>query len=99
MDEKTRSGTTKVAYARDARPMTFRGRLRLFFMIIVIVPMVAVAIVLFVLTAQSETGKADAGIATGLRTAFALYGQGSDRAAPALRTVAADGSLRTALAA
>ena len=77
--------------------MTFRGRLRLFFTIIVIVPMVAVAIVLFSLTAQSETGKADAGIATGLRVAFALYGQGSDRAETGLRTVAEDGRLRAAL--
>src|ERR671937_1021038 len=77
--------------------MTFRGRLRLFFTIIVIVPMVAVAVVLFSLTAQSETGKADAGIATGLRVAFALYGQGSDRAETGLRTVAEDGRLRAAL--
>src|SRR5919201_1345499 len=77
--------------------MTFRGRLRLFFTIIVIVPMVAVAIVLFSLTSQSETGKADAGIATGLRVAFSLYGQGSTRAEPALRTVAEDGPLRAAL--
>jgi diguanylate cyclase (GGDEF)-like protein len=77
--------------------MTFRGRLRLFFTIIVIVPMVAVAIVLFTLTAQSETGKADAGIATGLRTAFGLYRQGSNRAEPALRMVAEDGTLRAAL--
>src|SRR5215210_145953 len=88
---------TEVAYVRDGKPMTFRGRLRLFFMLIVIVPMVAVALVLFALTAQSETGKADAGIATGLRMAFTLYGEGSDRAEPALRRVAEDGVLRSAL--
>ena len=46
--------------------MSFRSRLLLFFMIIVIVPMIAVALVLFSITADSETGKADAAIAQGL---------------------------------
>jgi len=46
--------------------VSFRSRLLLFFMIIVIVPMVAVALVLFSITADSETGKADAQIAQGL---------------------------------
>ncbi|MFN2616516.1 MAG: diguanylate cyclase [Thermoleophilaceae bacterium] len=77
--------------------MTFRGRLRLFFTIIVIVPMLAVALVLFALTGQSETGKADAGIATGLQVAFRLYRDGSDAAAPTLRRAAEDGPLRAAL--
>src|SRR3954463_15295120 len=58
--------------------VSFRSRLLLFFMIIVIVPMVAVALVLFSITEDSETGKADAQIAQGLRAAFAIYD--SDRA-------------------
>src|SRR5918998_6608809 len=82
---------------RGAR-MSFRGRLRVFFTIIVIVPMVAVALVLFTLTAESETGKADAGIAAALRNAFTLYDQASDRAEPVLRRVGNDDALRTALA-
>jgi hypothetical protein len=49
--------------------MNFRGRLRLFFALIVIVPMLALGIVLFALTGRTETGKADAGIAAGTRTA------------------------------
>jgi hypothetical protein len=49
----------------------FRARLRLFFVLLVIVPMIALAVVLFTLTARSETGKADAGISGGVRTAFA----------------------------
>src|SRR3954462_2632613 len=53
--------------------MSFRSRLLLFFMIIVIVPMIAVALVLFSITADSETGKADAAIAQGLTAAFAVY--------------------------
>ena len=48
--------------------MDFRARLRLFFVLLVILPMIALAIVLFTLTARSETGKADAGIAGGTRS-------------------------------
>jgi diguanylate cyclase (GGDEF)-like protein len=77
--------------------LTFRSRLRLFFTIIVIVPMIAVALVLFVLTGRSETGKADASIAAGLRNAFAVYNGDSDRARPELRAVAADPDLRDAV--
>ncbi|HEX2232421.1 MAG TPA: diguanylate cyclase [Thermoleophilaceae bacterium] len=77
--------------------MTFRGRLRLFFAIIVIVPMIAVAIVLFALSESSETGKADAAIAAGLRSAMALYSESSERAEPELRRVARDPRIRSAL--
>ncbi|MDQ3719514.1 MAG: diguanylate cyclase [Actinomycetota bacterium] len=79
--------------------MSFRGRLRVFFTIIVIVPMVAVAAVLYRLTADSETGKVDAGIAAGLRTAFALYDISAERAEPGLRAVAANRSFVDGLAA
>ena len=72
--------------------MSFRGRLLVFFTIIVIVPMVAVAFVLFTLSEQSETGKADAGIAAGLRNAISLYGDAGDRAAPVLGRVSRDRS-------
>ena len=79
--------------------MSFRGRLRLFFTIIVIVPMVAIAAVLFTLTADSERGKADAGIATGINVAFSLYGEGRAAAAGELRRVALDRRLNAALTA
>lgn len=79
--------------------MTFHGRLRLFFAIIVIVPMLAIAAVLFSLTADSERGKADAGIATGLTVAFALYGEGRADASADLRRVASDDRLKRALSA
>ena len=78
--------------------MSFRGRLRLFFTIIVIVPMIAVALVLFVLTAQNETGKADAGIAGGVRVAFRVYEEASARARDDLRRIARDRELGAALA-
>src|SRR6476659_4557085 len=78
--------------------MSFRSRLLLFFMIIVIVPMIAVALVLFSITADSETGKADAAIAQGLRAAFAVYDGDRAQARTALETVARDPELAAALA-
>ena len=77
--------------------MSFRGRLRLFFALIVIVPMIALGIVLFALTARTETGKADAGIGTAARTALAVHRDGVAAARPALRRVAADPRLRRAI--
>jgi diguanylate cyclase (GGDEF)-like protein len=78
--------------------VSFRARLRLFFVLLVIVPMIALAVVLFTLTSRSETGKADAGISAGARTAFGVYEEEASRAEPALREVASDRRLRAALA-
>jgi diguanylate cyclase (GGDEF)-like protein len=68
--------------------MSFRSRLLLFFMIIVIVPMIAVALVLFSITADSETGTA----ARKRLTALA-------RANPAIRRAAAYDTSRRLIAA
>src|SRR3954453_16885505 len=78
--------------------MSFRSRLLLFFMIIVIVPMIAVALVLFSITADSETGKSDAAIAQGLRAAFAVYDADRAKAHPTLEAVARDPLLAGAIA-
>ncbi|HEY1275972.1 MAG TPA: diguanylate cyclase [Thermoleophilaceae bacterium] len=78
--------------------MSFRARLRMFFALIVILPMIAVALVLFALTGRSETGKADAGVASGLSTSLGLYREAAAGARPALRQVAADEQLRSAIA-
>ena len=78
--------------------MSFRGRLRFFFTSMVIVPMIGVAVVLFILTRESETGKADAGIATGLRNAFVMYDDATGQARPGLRELSTDATLRQALA-
>ena len=77
--------------------MTFYGRLRLFFTIIVIFPMLAIAAVLFTLTADNERGKADAGIATGVSVAFSEYDEARAAAQDDLRRVATDTRLRRAL--
>ena len=78
--------------------MSFRGRLwSCPFALIVIVPMIALAIVLFSLTASSETGKADAEVAQGMRSAFALHGAESRQVRDDARRVAADPALRRAV--
>ena len=68
--------------------MTFRGRLRVFFAMIVIVPMVAIGVALLSITASSERGKTDAGLATALTVAFSAYDEGRTAARAELRRVA-----------
>jgi diguanylate cyclase (GGDEF)-like protein len=77
--------------------MSFRSRLSLFFTIIVVVPMVAVALVLFSIMADSETGKTDAEIAQGMRAAFAVYDADRASAHDALRSLAGNSSLARAI--
>jgi diguanylate cyclase (GGDEF)-like protein len=77
--------------------VSFRGRLLVFFTIIVVVPMIAVAIVLFSLTADSEHGKADARLAGALGSALNFYAQSQQQARGALRRIARDDTLRSAL--
>src|SRR5687767_9867039 len=77
--------------------MSFRGRLLVFFTIIVVIPMIAVAIVLFSLTADSEHGKADARLAGALGSALNFYAGSQQEARGALRRVARDDTLRAAL--
>ena len=53
--------------------MSFRGRLTLFFLLIVVLPMIAVAVLVTQVTTQSRNGKADARLAAGLGTALSVY--------------------------
>src|SRR3954464_12904083 len=77
--------------------MSFRARLRLFFVLIVIVPMLSVAIVLFRLISDNETGKADASIAARQRAAISLYREATRRADGAVEGVGNDRVLADAL--
>jgi diguanylate cyclase (GGDEF)-like protein len=77
--------------------MTFHGRLRVFFAIIVIVPMLAIAVVLFSLTADAERGKADAGLGTALSVGFSLYDDARNAARDDVNKVAKDAALKRAL--
>jgi diguanylate cyclase (GGDEF)-like protein len=77
--------------------MSFRARLTLFFVLIVIVPMLSVAIVLFRLIADNETGKADASVAARQRSAINLYNDARTEADAAVRMVGSDEDLAMAL--
>jgi diguanylate cyclase (GGDEF)-like protein len=68
--------------------VSFRNRLALFFVLIVIVPMIAVAFLLFRLIDESERGKTDAAIAQQHSTAVRLFGEQRELAAAALAEVA-----------
>src|SRR4051794_37526813 len=55
------------------RLSSFRTRLQLFFVLIVVVPMIAVTLLVFRLIAESEDGQADARLAARQETAVTLY--------------------------
>jgi diguanylate cyclase (GGDEF)-like protein len=77
--------------------MSFRSRLTLFFVLIVIVPMVSVAVILFRLIADNEQGKADARVAQGQTAAIGLYRREAQRANAAAARAGADPEMARAL--
>lgn len=77
--------------------MSFRSRLRVFFALIVVVPIAAMAAVVFPLTEASEAGKVDAGLAVGLNAASSLYADGRAAAEDDVRQIARDSALQAAL--
>ena len=78
--------------------MSFRTRLGLFFVLIVVLPMVALAFVLVHVSDDSRTGKADARLASGMGTALTLYRDYLADSRLVSRRMAADGGLDAALA-
>src|SRR6478752_4145006 len=76
---------------------SFRGRLRLFFAVIVIVPMIAVGAVLFRLLDAGDNFKLDSRLAQAQTGAQNLYRQDRDRAMAALNVVRSDVRLATAI--
>lgn len=77
--------------------MSFRTRLSLFFVLIVLVPMVSLALVLFRLIGDSETGKADAGLGARQQTAISLVDDARAKAERGALAVGRDVPLATAL--
>ena len=77
--------------------VSFRGRLTLFFLLIVVLPMIAVGILVTQVTAQSGNGKADARLAAALDAALALYRDDVTVADRAGRGAAQDPALSAAL--
>lgn len=77
--------------------MSFGRRLILFFLLIVVVPMLAVAGLLLQVTAESRNGKADARLASGLDTAIRLDEEGRAQADRVAAKLAKDPQLAAAL--
>src|SRR5215210_7890779 len=73
--------------------MSFRRRLTLFVVLIVIVPMISVAVVLFRLINDNEDGKADARLAAEQKVAINMYDDARIRAGQTLERIAADEEL------
>src|SRR6478752_5266938 len=76
---------------------SFRGRLRLFFAVIVIVPMIAVGVVLFQLLDLGGTYKLDSGLDQAQKTAKAIYEQDREDARDALIPFTKSRDLATAI--
>src|SRR3954463_3158779 len=85
-----RTGLGVRSGAREGCPMSFRTRLTLFFVLIVIFPMVSVAVVVFRLISDNETAKVEARLAEGQAAAIGLYDESRKDALRALRRVGAD---------
>jgi diguanylate cyclase (GGDEF)-like protein len=77
--------------------VSFRNRLTLFFVAIVILPMVSMAFVLFRLLSDNERGKADARLAARQETARNLFAEDAERAGRLAGRVGGDVVLARAL--
>ena len=77
--------------------MSFRGRLTLFFVLIVIVPMISVTVVIFSLISDNERGKANAAVAARLDVATKLAQEAQTEAARAGDAIGSDQVIATGL--
>ena len=78
--------------------MSFRTRLGLFFLLMVAIPIAAIAVLASDVTGDSQSGKADAQVATGLEAALSVYEEEVAAADKAAQKVLADGEVASALA-
>src|SRR4051794_35806853 len=76
---------------------SFRGRLRLFFAVIVLVPMIAVGIVLFQLLDAGGNFKLDSGLDQAQKTAKAIYREDQQAAIATLQPIASSSALAMAI--
>jgi diguanylate cyclase (GGDEF)-like protein len=77
--------------------MSFRNRLRLFFVAIVLVPMIVVGIIFYLLINTSESGKADSAVNAQQQAAQGIYKETQRQAARDARAIATDVPFATAL--
>jgi diguanylate cyclase (GGDEF)-like protein len=92
---RSRSGPGTQAY--DVPRVSFGRRLALFFLLIAVVPTIALIGILVFVSHDSQRGKADARIAASLQTAFAVYGERQSDAAAIAKRLAGDPELAVAL--
>jgi diguanylate cyclase (GGDEF)-like protein len=76
---------------------TFRNRLRLFFFVIVVIPMLAVALVLFRLVSTSDDAEVDARLSQAQKSAAGLYDAEQQRSGAAAKSIAEDTGLQGAI--
>jgi diguanylate cyclase (GGDEF)-like protein len=77
--------------------VSFGRRLALFFLLIAIVPMVALIGILLFVSDDSQSGKADARLSGGLQTAFSVYKERTAAATARARQLASSPELASAL--
>jgi diguanylate cyclase (GGDEF)-like protein len=77
--------------------MSLRGRLRLFFLMIVVVPLIVVGAVFYLLIASNESAKSDAQVSAHSDTAIALYEEAFRQARRDARAIARDVPFATAI--
>jgi diguanylate cyclase (GGDEF)-like protein len=77
--------------------MSFRNRLRLFFLMIVVAPMLAVAVVLYLLIMSSESGKDDSAVNAKTVVARRMAREAQDDALRAGRAISRDVPFATAI--
>ena len=80
------------------RAVSFRGRLTLFLLLIVVLPMVVIAVLASRVAEDSSSGKADARLFAGLETATAVYERDQSDAKAAAGRIADDPQLSDAIA-
>ena len=77
--------------------MSFRGRLTLFFLLIVVLPMIAVAVLVTQIVTESTNGKVDARLAEGLDSALTVYRDDASHARDAAKQAAKDPQVTAAI--
>jgi diguanylate cyclase (GGDEF)-like protein len=89
---------TPSGYRSKLPSVSFRGRLTLFFVLIVALPMVAVAVLVSDVTGSSAVGKADAALDADLDVAIGLYDELIDEASARANRIAHDSAFNSAVA-
>ena len=77
--------------------MSFRGRLTLFFLLIVVLPMIVLAVLVTQIATDSTNGKADARLAEGLDSGLTVYRDAAKSAGDAAKKAAHDPQVTAAI--